>query len=146
MLLHNDVKEFITNLNRSNLHECSVYEGIMNWIKDEVESRKSKLLDLFRLIDIDKLSAGFMKEVVLKDDLVQNDIECHRYLLWAFVGRVGKMESLYRQSKVVSIGGEKSKYAVQDVHSVYIKTSYSYLTVRVCKSLLSEMEWLRLHY
>ena len=69
-LSHDDVKELITNLNRSSLQECSVYEGIMIWIKHEVESRKSKLFDSFRLIDIDKLSAGFMEEVVLKDNLV----------------------------------------------------------------------------
>ena len=135
-LSHDDVKELISNVNRSSLQECSVYEGIMNWIKHELESRESKLLDLFRLIDIDKLSAGFMKEVVLKDDLVQNDIECHRYLLWAFVERVGKMESQiteYRHSRVVSIGGEKSKYTVQDVHSVYGKTSYPRLLSRFAK-------------
>ena len=80
-LSHDDVKELISNVNRSSLQECSVYEGIMNWIKHDLKRRKSKLFDLFRLIDIDKLSAGFMKEVVLKDDLVQHDCECHRYLL-----------------------------------------------------------------
>ena len=92
-LSHNDVKELITNVNRSSLQECLVYEGIMIWMKHEAESRKSKLFDLFRFVDTDELSAGFTKEVVLKDDLVQNDTECHRCLLWAFVERVGKMES-----------------------------------------------------
>ena len=126
-LSHDDVKELITNLNRSSLQECSVYKGIMIWIKHEVESRKSKLFDLFRLIDIDKLNRDFMEEAVLKDDLVQNDIECHRCLLSAFVARVGKMESQiteYRHSKVVSIGGGDTERKVQDVHSLCGKTSY----------------------
>ena len=124
-LSHDDVRKLISNVNRSSLQECLVYEGIMNWIKHEVESRESKLFDSFRLIDIDKLSAGFMKEVVLKDDLVQNDIECHRCLLSAFVERVGRMESQCRQSKVVNFGGENSKCTVQVVYSLYGEALHS---------------------
>ena len=42
----------------------------------------------------------------------------------------------YRHSRVISIGGEKTKFTVQVVHSVYGKTSYPSSSGMVSYTLL----------
>ena len=71
-----DLMSIIEKLNEMKANETAKYHAIMNWTKHEPETRRKEFTDLFHLLDANKLSLGFLKDVVATDPLMQGHPAC----------------------------------------------------------------------
>ena len=117
-----ELKDCITNLDRSNVKETSVYQGIMTWIKRDVDARKVKLLDMLQLLLVDKLTYEFLNEI-LNDDLIENDFDCHKFL---FKTHLKNLQTKTQGSKIISIGGIKTPSTITEVYNLHGKKVCDY--------------------
>ena len=116
-LFQDDLKDLISNLDRSKVKETSIFEGIMKWIKHDLEARRDALLDLFRLIKIDQLPHEII-EKVMEEDLIKNNVECHRMMLSRLLEIIKKMNTAY-DVKLISVGGHRTLSNVAEVYNLH---------------------------
>ena len=113
-----DLKDLVSNLDRSKVKETSIYEGIMKWIKHDLEARRDALLDLFRLIKIDQLPHEII-EKVMEEDSIKNNLECHRMILFRLLEITKKMNNTAHESRLISVGGHRTLSNVAEVYNLH---------------------------
>ena len=109
-----ELKDCIANLDRNKVKETSVYQGVMIWIKHDLDARKMKLLAILQLLSVSKLPRDFLNEV-LNDDLIQNDFDCHKFL---FKTLLKNLQNETQGSKIISIGGIKTPSTITEVYNL----------------------------
>ena len=119
------LKNCMSNLNRTKLLEALVFEALMNWIKYDIEARKNLLVDLIQLIKLDQLSCEFIEDV-LKEDLIKESFECHRFLLAGLLQVNKAQRNELHGSKLISIGGRDSSSKVVEVYNLHGQASREY--------------------
>ena len=61
----------ISNLNRSQIEELSLFKGLMTWCRHDDADRKTEFLALFEeMINLDKIPTSSLEEIVLKEKLI----------------------------------------------------------------------------
>ena len=95
----------ISNLNRNQTKEESIFNGIVAWCRHD-EPREKEFPALFeKLIDFNKMSINMLKELALKEELVAKSNYCLR-LVTSYVFQ--RCKSCDAAKIVFSLGGTKS--------------------------------------
>ena len=110
-----ELKDCITNLDRNKMIETSVYQGIMIWIKHDIDARKAKLLDVLQLLLVDKLPYEFLSDI-LNDDLIENNFDCHKFL---FKTHLKNLQTEKQGSKLISIGGANTPSTITEAYDLH---------------------------
>ena len=101
-----DVLSLFDSLDRFKIKESSIYQAFIAWTKADEGDRKMKLSDLLQWIKFDRLSAEFCDEVISKEDLILQNVECLKFLCQAFSR---KLLDAKRHGQIISFGGTHSK-------------------------------------
>ncbi|CAK8688302.1 unnamed protein product [Clavelina lepadiformis] len=64
------------------------YRSVINWTKHGICDRKESFSDLFCFIQLDYLSSEFLNDVVRKEELVSNSLECANLLITSLTSRL----------------------------------------------------------
>ena len=117
--------ELITSVSKmkdSKANESFIFNAIMFWIKFSESARKKELLDLLFLLDFNNLTLDFIEDVVLKEDLVTNNLASLQFVTGMF-SRVSKAKRLDKGggSKVLSFGGTKKPCQVVEVYNCFLE-------------------------
>ena len=132
-----DLKHCIPNLDRNKMIETLVYQGIMIWIKHDINARKAKLLDVLQHLLVDKLPYEFLSDI-LNDDLIASNFDCHKFL---FKTLLKNLQNKTQGSKIISIGGADITSTITEVYNLHgNKTSdYPDFPVNVSSHALLKM-------
>ena len=110
--------------------EESKYQALILWIKYDEDMRKTVFAELFRkVVDLDRVSIVFSKDVLLQEQLIRGNIECYELVLTAFSNLLESKSSPYlqpAQSKVISLGGFYTRKNVTDVYSLHGEALMNY--------------------
>ena len=80
-----DCFTFLSKLNRKQIPESFVYEALITWIKIDRATREKEFVKLFKqTINVNALAINFIEEVVLRESLVKENVNCHKFVLTAF--------------------------------------------------------------
>lgn len=52
-----------------------IVDGILAWVKSDVDGRKAKLLQLFRLVDLTTLSSNYIARLIEREELVRSSVD-----------------------------------------------------------------------
>jgi len=137
-------KEFIATLTGGigNNVEESKCKALFLWVKHE-EARKVNFENLFlHMENLCKLSIEFHKNVLLKEQLIIDNVLCRQRVLTAFQELLESKSAPFDRpshSKVISIGREKSPQIVHDVYNIQGQPLLNYPELprnqNSCKSL-----------
>ncbi|XP_076820206.1 kelch-like protein 12 [Clavelina lepadiformis] len=85
------------------------YRSVISWTKHGVRDRKEHLSDLFCFIQLDYLSSEFLNDVVCKEELVCNSLECMNLLVMSVTSRLSGAQVFKKRKgqfdKILIIGG-----------------------------------------
>ena len=84
VLSKNDLTSILAKLDQNVVAESSKYIAIINWVKYDVETRKTNFAELFQLIDLPRIEIEFLEDVIATDALIKENhillnavFECH---------------------------------------------------------------------
>ena len=122
----------VSKMKDNRAKESCIFDAIMFWIKFSESARKNELLDLLFLLDFNNLTLDFIEDVVLKEDLVTNNLACLQFVTRMF-SRVSKAKRLDKGggSKVLSFGGTKKPCQVVEVYNCFLEPPVSYPNMSV---------------
>ena len=110
-----ELNDCIANIDRNNVKEVLVYQGIMVWIKHNLDARKAKLLDKLQLLSVDKLPYEFLSEI-LNDDLIENNFDCQKFF---FKTLLKNLQDKTQGSKIISVGGNATPSTITEVCNLH---------------------------
>ena len=116
----------ISNLNRSQVKESSIFEGIVAWIKHDEEARKTVFQDLLAVVDLQKIPTDYFQEVILEEKLVENTPDCHGFAINIYHNLVKKNKVDPKASKLLRLGGKEVFPKVTVVHDLSPGSSVNY--------------------
>ena len=96
----------LSNLHRHSVEESSVYEAIIKWIKEK-EVRQEYLIELMRLLDLNKISSQFLDDVVLNENLIAENLQCSNMVMKVLLNQMKNKAPSCSTSQILSIGGHK---------------------------------------
>ncbi|XP_076814544.1 kelch-like protein 12 [Clavelina lepadiformis] len=86
------------------------YRSVISWTKHGVCDRKEHFSDLFCFIQLDYLSSEFLDDVVRKEELVCNSLECANLLITSLTSRLCGAQVFKKRkghfNKILIIGGQ----------------------------------------
>ena len=101
----------ISNLNRSQIEELSMFKGLVTWCRHDEADRKTEFLALFEeMINLDKIPTNSLEEIVLK--VVKSMIFQER--------------NLHNEATIISLGGKKSSRQCVEVFNCSIKSQQKF--------------------
>ena len=121
-----DLMDCIPNLDRNVTKESSIYEGIVEWIKHDKDTRIREFPGLFKLVNLQQLSSDYLNNVVLNEELVIDDVRCHKLSVTALYKVVNDEKIKLKGSKLLSLGGKCTQVKVHEVYNLFDKTNRLY--------------------
>ncbi|XP_076820218.1 kelch-like protein 12 [Clavelina lepadiformis] len=116
-----DVKYMLMLESDEELIDEDKYRSVISWTKHGVFDRKEHFSDLFCFIQLDYLSSEFLKDVVRKEELVCNSLECMNLLVMSVTSRLSGAQVFKKTKgqfdKILIIGGESCKQSVVKFHT-----------------------------
>ncbi|CAK8688361.1 unnamed protein product [Clavelina lepadiformis] len=111
-----DVKAMLKLESDEELIDEDKYRSVINWTKHGVCDRKEHFSDLFCFIQLDYLSSEFFNDVVRKEELVCNSLECANLLITSLTSRLCGPQVFKKRKgqfdKILIIGGTDCKQSV----------------------------------
>ncbi|CAK8685824.1 unnamed protein product [Clavelina lepadiformis] len=116
-----DVKYMLKLESDEELIDEDKYRSVISWTKHGVCDRKEHFSDLFCFIQLDYLSSEFLNDVVRKEELVCNSLECMNLLVMSLSSRLCGAQ-VFRKSKgqfdkILIIGGDGCEQSVVKFHT-----------------------------
>jgi len=117
----------ISELDSEKVDQQSLYRSILNWTQED-EGRKVDFVELFVHLDLQKLSIKFLEDVVAKEPLVKENLECLRIVLSSIFAKL-KCESRDESkcTKILCVNDQ----SVFEVYGSTGKVDKSYPTVPI---------------
>ena len=110
----NDLVSLISKINRKQTNEESIFNGIVTWCRYDEEARKEEFPMLFEdLINLDLISAEYLEDIVLKEEMVSGIIHCLKRMTYNFCQK----KKCRKETKIISLGGAKSLRSCIEVYS-----------------------------
>ena len=133
----------ISNLDRCQVKEFSIFEAIVSWCHYDQEARKKDFPELFKMVQLQKVPIEYLDEVILEEELVTNAADCHKIALSSLRKVVKEQNAKPRASKLLCFGGKHRSTKVTVVHDLNSETSVNYPDLpekfqRHCSSLLND--------
>ena len=100
----NDIISFVSNLNRSQVNESSIYRAILNWVKHSEQERKKEFPDLFQLIDLNRLSSYALQNI-LSETLIHENMTCAKSVMLLLSQLMTEIKTKQNESKIIMAGG-----------------------------------------
>ena len=116
----------ILSLDRCQDKESSIFEGIVAWTNHNVEARKIVFLELFKMVDLQKVPTDYLEEVILEETLVKTTVECHELALNIYRDLVKKNKVDPKASKLLRLGGKEISAEVKVVYDLSPGSSADY--------------------
>ena len=111
----NDLVSLISKIDRNQTKEESIFNGIVTWCRYDEEARKEEFPMLFEdLINLDLISAEYLEDIVLKEEMVSGSIHCLKRMTYNFC----QEKKSRRKTKILSLGGTKSLQSCIEVYSL----------------------------
>ncbi|CAK8688191.1 unnamed protein product [Clavelina lepadiformis] len=111
-----DVKAMLKLESDEELIDEEKYRSVVNWTKHGVCDRKEHFSDLFCFIQLDYLSSEFLNDVVRKEELVCNSLECMNLLVASLNSRLCGDQVFKKRKgqfdKILIIGGTDREQSV----------------------------------
>ncbi|CAK8685766.1 unnamed protein product [Clavelina lepadiformis] len=111
-----DVKAMMKLESDEELIDEDKYRSVISWTKHGVCDRKEHFSDLFCFIQLDYLSSEFLNDVVRKEELVCNSLECTNLLITSLTSRLCGAQVFKKRKgqfdKILIIGGTDCKQSV----------------------------------
>ena len=120
------------SMDQTKLDNQVVYEAIIQWTKNDLESRKSDFFEFFRLVKLYYLPKEYLENVVATEALVKENPTCSKLLIDHLFLLINKQETPSQPSQsLVSIGGCFSRNQIIEVFNLQGKppTQFSLLPV-----------------
>ena len=114
----NDLISFVSNLNRSQMNELSIYQAIINWIKYKEHQRKKEFPDLFQLIDLSKLSSYALQNIS-SETLVQENVTCAKSVMSLLSQLMTEKKMKQNELKIIMTGGTENSKEVKEIFNCY---------------------------
>ena len=114
-LSKDNLKDLLSHLIRCLMLESSIYEGIMNWIKHKGDVRKNDCLDLFQMIQFDRLPHDFIQNI-LEEDLIKANDAYNHYFLTALSQVPESQAEIAQDSKLISVNASFER--IIEVHNL----------------------------
>ena len=111
----------ISNLDRSNVKEISVYQALITWTRHKQDERKNEFPELFSTVILEKMTLNFLEDSVLEEDLVKTSLVCQNHVLLTLRTLVK-----FKESHLVGLGGSSNLRKVAVVFSLFQKTGQDY--------------------
>ena len=116
----------ISKLDRSHVKESSIFKAIVAWCNHVKEARQPKFSELFKMVQLQKVSIDYLEEVILEEDLVTKSADCYKIALSTFRKLVKEQNAKPQASKLLCVGGEDRDTEVTLVYDLSSKTSVNY--------------------
>ena len=116
----NDLISLISKINTKQTNKKSIFNGIVTWCRYDEEARKEEFPMLFEdLINLDTISAEFLEDIVLKEEMVSGSIHCLKRMTY----KLFQEKKCREETKIISLGGTKSLRSCIEVFSCSNKPS-----------------------
>ena len=92
---------FISNLEQSRVRKTSIYQAVITWVRHNEETRKTDFFELFRMINLNEIDKDFIKNTILKERLVETNVECQYQAISTLRNLVIDEPSLPRESHLI---------------------------------------------
>ena len=122
---------FISNLDQSRVRKTSIYQGVIAWVRHNEETRKTEFFDLFKMINLNEIDKNFIKNTILKERLVEANVECQYQAISTLRNLVINEPYLPRESHLIQLGGKRSRKKVNVVFSLSQNTHREYASLDV---------------
>ena len=107
-----DLISCLKNIDRKKISEQLMYQTIINWTKHDEFSRKNKFVELFQLLQLDKLPHNFLMTTVVQEKLIKENLVCFSSVMDAII-LIQKYEKMKEYgSKLFCLGGAKDPSGV----------------------------------
>ena len=111
----NELVCLVLKVNKKQVNEESIFNGIVTWCRQNEEDRKENFSELFeKLIDLDEISADFLEKNVLEEEMVNGSIHCLKLV----TNHLCQEKRFRRERKIISLGGAKSLQSCIEVFSL----------------------------
>ena len=117
---------FISNLELSRARKTSIYQAVITWVRHNEETRKTDFCELFRMINLNEIDKDFIKNTILKERLVETNVECQYQAVSTLRNLVINEPSLPLESYLIQLGGVRRRKKVAVVFSLSHDTHREY--------------------
>ena len=125
VLSKHELKDLLSNLTRCLMHETSIYEGIMNWIKRNDDANKHDLMDLFQIIQVDRLPHEFILKI-LEEDLIKANNNYNHHFSTALSQARKTQNDTIDKTRIISVGGYESRKKIIEVYNLHDRKPSTY--------------------
>ena len=139
----------ISNLDRSQAKEISIFQAIVTWCNHDKQDRNDSFVELFNMLNLANIAPDYMEKVVLEEKLVTKSPDCYKTALTTYhklVNEEGKNQTLivtlqkqnkenenYQTSKLLCLGGIGGSEKLSVVYNLSNGSSVNYpdLSVKI---------------
>ena len=121
-LSKDDLVSCISNMERSQATEISIYQAMITWVRHNEEARKTEFFELFKLINLNDIAKNFIENSILKENLVASNLKC-KYQVISTVCNLNINEmSKPLETHLIRLGGKTERKKVDVVFSEFQNT------------------------
>ena len=117
---------FISNLEQSRVRKTSIYQAVITWVRHNEETRKTDFSELFRMVNLNEIDKDFIKNAILRERLVEANVESQYQAISALRNLVKNETSLPLEIYLIRLGGHKGRKKVDVVFSLSQDTHQEY--------------------
>ena len=117
---------FVSNLELSRARKTLIYQAVITWIRHNEETRKTEFSELFRMINLNEIDKDFIKNTILKERLVETNVDCQYQAISTLRNLVKNEAFLTRESHLIRLGGTRERKKVKVVFSLSEDTHREY--------------------
>ena len=136
----------ISNLDRSQAKESSIFQAIVTWCNHDKQARNDNFVELFNMVNLANIAPDYMEKVVLEEKLVTKSTGSYKTALTTYHKLVNEKcknqtpESLQKQtkenenhqtSKLIRLGGKDVSCNVTAVYDLSNESSVNYPDIPV---------------
>ena len=111
----NKLVSLISKLNKKHIKEKSIFNGVVTWCRHDKVTTQKIFPGLFKnLIDLNKFSTEELGEIVLKEDLIKENVHCLEQVTNCLCQRLKPAG----ETKIISLGGNNSLRSCIEVYSL----------------------------
>ena len=107
-----EINSFISNLEQSRVRKTSIYQAVTTWVRHNQETRKTDFFQLLGMINLNEINKDFIKNTVLKERLVDTNVEGQYQAISTLRNSVINETSLPRETHLIRLGGFKRRKKV----------------------------------
>ena len=103
-----EVKSLLNLKKKKVSSEDRVYDAIIGWVKNDVSSRSTHIGELFSAINLSVVSWDFLNQVIIKEHLITESLECMKVLVQAMAihTRVNSVSEKSKHEKELDVEDE----------------------------------------